>query len=362
MENSNSQIILDELYANFLSRFEINFKNYVEKDLAELHLKYSSQFKEEWKKFYNELSLNCSKINEEKINLEKEKKIIEEITKNVKDDDILCLNISGKEMFVKRSILTQIKGSNLEILIKNDDRLLKDKNKNIYFDFDYDCFKIIVDYLKLKALENNENKAPLPLINESLSTNFNFLVNYLGISNLFKEQILQEVPKKNIEQFDLKFSSGNYLNLTENDTILTSKNSGHKYILGKNSYSSGKHVFLLETLKLLNNNWMMIGIIDTKSIINLTNNSYSCKGNYGWAGSGQVYVDGNNVNNKDGYNSKEDFLEKDKISLTLNLENNLLTFKNMRNNKEYNLNIPPNCEWKLHINIFDKEDSLKILN
>lgn len=365
MENSKHQIILDELYANFLSKLEKNLHNYIEKDIKELHLKYSNQVKEEWKIFYDDLTSHCTQLKEEKANIEKEKTIIEQITKNEKDE-ILSLNISGKEIIVKKSILTQIKGSRLEILIKNDEKLLKDKNNSIYFDFDYDCFKIIIEYLKLKSLETNNKKAPLPVIPENLTTNFIFLIDYLGLSQIFEFQNLQlgEIDKnpKVFEQFDINYSYGN-IKLSENDTICTLETQNHSFILGKNIYSKGRHVFQFEVLKLLNNLWMFIGIIDDSLKNYLNNTSFQMKGSYGWAGCGnQVFADGKHYNYKDTYNSKEDFRENDKISLTLNLEDNILKFTNLRNKKQYKINIPPNCEWRIHINLYYLHDCIKLIN
>lgn len=333
---------LEDLSSKLIEKLDENFKRFLEKDFEAL----KSQFRQEFKSFLSQLKSEFSQISEEKTKLQKLKELFDKQSKE--NDEVLTLNVSGEKILVKSSTLSLVKGSNLEIMIKNKEKITKDKDGNIYLDFDPLCFKQIINFMKLKSIEGDNKPAPLPIIEPSMKEQFDFLANYLGVIDLFQTPFENDV-------FETKLGN---IAFSENGQVCTSNDSGHKWTLGKNVYSKGINVFQFEVIKLLNNNWMLLGIIDTETNLN-NNNSYGAAGYYGWAGSDQVYINGGNNSSKDGYNGKNDFLEKDTIILTLNLEESKLHFKNQRNGKVYSLEIPQNKKWKVHVNMHGQGDQLK---
>ena len=329
METSDEK--LDALYSNFCKRMET-----------------------EWKTLMRETKEEFDKIKQQKQQIEQEMKVLGKVAKD--GDEILSLNISGEKMMVRRSVLTLVQGSNLQIMINNNEKLLKDKEGNIFLDFNPICFKKIVDFLKLKSIEIENKPPPIPVIDPIIKEEFEYLANYLGVSNLFQNAKKNE---ETVDVFERKFN--NQVEISENGKVCGSLDSSHKWAFGKNIYSQGIFSFEFEVLKLSNNNWMLLSILDCASNINDGDiYSYNWKGCYGWAGGSNAFVNGKVNNAKDGYNSSSDFLENDNIVLTLDLEKNTLSFENRRNGKKYLLEIPPNKNWRVHVNLYSLGDKVRL--
>lgn len=324
--------------------------------LEALYSKFCKKMETEWKTFMQETKDEITKIKQEKQQIEQEMKVLSKVAKD--GDEILSLNISGEKIMVRRSVLTLVQGSNLQVMILNNEKLLKDKEGNIFLDFNPICFKKIVDFLKLKSIEIENKPPPMPVIDPSIREEFEYLANYLGVMGLFQSV---KTIEETIDGFEQK--SDNKIEISENGKLCSSLEANHRWALGKNTYSQGVYSFEFEILKLLNNSWMLLSMIDCTVNVNSNDrSSYSWKGCYGWAGGNQVYVDGTNNQAKDGYNSSSDFLENDKIVLTLNLEQNTLNFENKRNGKNYRLVIPSNKNWRVHINLHGIGDKVRLAN
>ena len=101
----------------------------------------------------------------------------------VKDDDVISLNIGGKNMAASRSTLCQVEGSLLASMFSGrwEDRLKKDKQGNVFLDFNPDCFKLILNYLRAKKIETPRSQAKKPKPPEEERSNYWNLVEYLGL-------------------------------------------------------------------------------------------------------------------------------------------------------------------------------------
>ena len=103
--------------------------------------------------------------------------------------------------------------------------------------------------------------------------------------------------------------------------------------------------------------------MDESQIKDLCYLSLYWKGSYGWvSGGGSVLVNGNVNEEKDGYNGNNDILENDTIVLTLNLDNNTLTFRNLRNDSEYVLLIPAKTSWRIHVSFQEMSTKIRLSN
>ena len=101
----------------------------------------------------------------------------------VKDDDVISLNIGGKNMAASRSTLCQVEGSLIASMFSGrwEDRLKKDKQGNVFLDFNPDCFKLILNYLRAKKIETPRSQAKKPKPPEEERSNYWNLVEYLGL-------------------------------------------------------------------------------------------------------------------------------------------------------------------------------------
>ncbi|CAB4044374.1 Chaperone dnaK2, partial [Paramuricea clavata] len=106
----------------------------------------------------------------------------------VEDDDVISLNIGGKIMAASRSTLCQVEGSLLASMFSGrwEERLKKDKHENVFLDFNPDCFKLILNYLRAKKIETPRSKAKEPKPPRDETSNYWNLVDYLGLHEELK--------------------------------------------------------------------------------------------------------------------------------------------------------------------------------
>ena len=153
------------------------------------------------------------------------------------------------------------------------DRVKRDKDGVVFFDFNPEHFSWILDYLRVKKISSSENPAVLAEVPKNQMKNFTTLLEYLGLS----DEILPPSPTEVVqnEKFNV-CSSG--ITVQENGRIAVhDSNSGHGYALGENVYQHGIVRFKLKLESFQNNDWIMVGIVkaDVKPD---DNNSYFCMG------------------------------------------------------------------------------------
>jgi hypothetical protein len=184
----------------------------------------------------------------------------------------------------------------------------------------YDSFDIVNKYV-----DNIENQ--LNLYSYDYKINLDFLNETFTLKNPLNDSTLQ------IDQSGLKVKNYN--------------TSGHRCVISNRSFKYNLEINV-KVSKMLNNNWMMFGIIN--QITNLNNHSYGFKTCYGWAKcSKQVYKDG--VCDDYDPNYDGDIKEGDDLIMRLKPTEGILQLKNKRSSKEYTLNIPKGLEWYLHFNL-----------
>ena len=86
-------------------------------------------------------------------------------------------------MAASRSTLCQVEGSLLASKFSGrwEDKLKKDKQGNVFLDFNPDCFKLILNYLRAKKTETPRSQAKKPKPPEEERSNYWNLVEYLGL-------------------------------------------------------------------------------------------------------------------------------------------------------------------------------------
>ena len=269
----------------------------------------------------------------------------------VKDDDIINLNVGGKKITTKRSTLCQVKGSLLASMFSGrwEDSLSRDENGRIFFDWNPQHFILILEYLRGKTIATPKNPSPLPKIPEDQTKTFQNLVEYLGLSSEFKT-----VPPP--EKFDLH-STG--VTLQENGIVAVHDSSqSHKYVLGGNVHQQGIARRKLKIESFQTNNWMMVGV--TKGdVVPQNDSSYSWPGSYGWSFGkyGYAWKNGSYTTESTLANSTklgdtvELVLDCDAAKLSLHLPFGL----------QFHIDLPKSQTWKLNVNLFGGNDKIRIM-
>ena len=271
-------------------------------------------------------------------------------------DDIIHLNVGGQKFSTTRATLCQIEGSLLATMFNGrwEDRVKRDKDGVVFFDFDPEHFGWILDYLRAKKISSSENPAVLAEVPKNQMKNFNTLLDYLGLSN----EILPPSPTEvlHTEKFNV-CSSG--ITVQENGRVAVHvSNRGHKYVLGKNVYQRGIVRFKLKLESLRNNEWIMVGIAKAEFVPD-GDGSYSWTGSNGWSlgNYGQVYNKGSHT-----YNDSLKKLSKqgDTVELVLDCDAGKLSL-HLPTGQEFQIDIVKSQAWRLHVNLLCTNDKIRIV-
>ena len=273
----------------------------------------------------------------------------------VSDNDIIHLNVGGHKLTTKRSTLCQVEGSLLASMFSGrwEDSLERDQDGAIFFDFNPQCFVVILDYLRAKKIATPENPAPLPKVPEDQAKNFNNLLEYLGL----RDEI---VPAEKVASEKFNQHSSTVVTLQEGGTVAVhGPNTEHGYVLGENVHQQGIVRFRLKVESFKNNNWMFVGTVKA-DLVPPNNNSFSWPDSYGWilGQRGQVVKHGSptidhalrNVT-KQG-DTDELVLDCDAAKLSLHLATG----------QQFHIEIPKSQTWRLNVDLRYANDKVRIID
>ncbi|CAB3980897.1 Chaperone dnaK2 [Paramuricea clavata] len=273
----------------------------------------------------------------------------------VSDSDIIHLNVGGHKLTTKRSTLCQVEGSLLASMFSGrwEDSLERDQDGAVFFDFNPQCFVLILDYLRAKKIATPENPAPLPKVAEDQAKYFNNLLEYLGLSD-------EIVPAEKVPSEKFNQHSSNVVTLQEGGTVAVhGPNNGHSYVLGENVYQQGNNRFRLKLESLKNNFWMFVGTAKA-DVVPPNKDSCSWPGSSGWAlgSSGQVWKDGS-----DTYDNALSNLTKqgDTVELVLDCDAAKLSL-HLSTGQRFHIEIPKSQTWRLNVNLYGANDKIRIID
>ena len=189
----------------------------------------------------------------------------------VDDDDLIDLNVGGQRLTTTRSTLCQVEGSLLASMFSGrwEDRLKRDKDGAVFFDFNPQYFILILDYLRARKIANADHPAPFPTVPEEQLKTFTSLVEYLGLS----DQIVSSPEVLPAEKFNLHSTN---IALEENGKVAAHANTlGHEYALGENVYNKGIANLKLKLESLNNDKWMFIGMVKDDAVPTVPNDNFS---------------------------------------------------------------------------------------
>ncbi|XP_028411495.1 uncharacterized protein LOC114534140 [Dendronephthya gigantea] len=277
----------------------------------------------------------------------------------VRDDDIINLNVGGKKFTTTRSTLCQVKDSLLASMFSGrwEDSVPRDQDGAVFFDHNPKYFGLILDYLRAKKVATPENPAPLPDVPDDQVKNFQNLVGYLGLS----EEI---VPAKIVLTDKFNLRSPEITLQEEGRVAVHDSNSGHKYVLGENTYQQGIVRFKLNLESFKYNNWILVGVLEAGVVPQSQsnhNNSFLWSGCNGWGLGTDSYAGVF----KNGSRSKENNLQNltkqgDNVEVILNCDESKLSL-HLPTAHQFHMNIPKSKSWRLHVNLHGANEKIRIV-
>ena len=277
----------------------------------------------------------------------------------VGDDDIVHLNVGGQKFTTTRATLCQVEGSLLATMFNGrwEDRVKRDKDGVVFFDFNPEYFGWILDYLRAKKISSPENPAVLAEVPKNQMKNFNTLLEYLGLSDEIAPARPTELLQN--EKFS-ECSSG--ITVQENGQVAVHGPSGkvHDYVLGKIVYIRGIVRFKLKLESFKDNYWILVGIVKA-DVKPKDKNSYNELGSKGWAlgrsGAQGMWENGS-------FKSYDSLANQSKQGDTVELVLNCHAAKfslHLPTGQQFQIDIPEYQAWRLHVNMYSANDKIRIV-
>ena len=271
------------------------------------------RFREEFNEIVEKERANL-KAEVEALNAEKQR--MEAI--EVSDDDIIHLNVGGQKFSTTRATLCQVEGSLLATMFNGrwEDRVKRDKDSVVFFDFNPEYFGWILDYLRAKKISSPENPAVLAEVPKNRGKNFNTLLEYLGLI----DKILLPSPTEIMQNEKFSVCSSAITVQEDGRVAVHGSSIGYKYVLGENVYQRGIVRFKLKLESFQDNSWIMADIVKA-DVIPKDNLSFCCVDSKGWV----LGKDGNQGLWQNGSFKKYDSLvnqtkQGDKVELVLDCD------------------------------------------
>ena len=275
----------------------------------------------------------------------------------VNDDDLIDLNVGGQRLTTTRSTLCQVEGSLLASMFSGrwEDRLKRDKDGAVFFDFNPQYFILILDYLRARKIASADQPAPFPTVPKDQLKTFTSLVEYLGLSG----EIVSSQQVLPCEKFNLHSTN---VALQENGKVAVHDDTErHGYALGENVYNEGIANLKLKLESLKNNEWMFIGMVKDDAVTPVPMNwfPYRWPGSYGWVLGSQ-----GGLVCKDGRYTTDDTLigltkQGDTVELVLDCEAGKLSL-HLPTGQEFHMEIPKSKGWKLNTAFYYANDKIRI--
>ena len=205
---------------------------------------------------------------------------------------------------------------------------------HIFLDYNHELIEIIVDYLRMKKVEDPSNPLTYPYVPSHKFNDFRRLLQYFGLVEFFETKFV--FSTKNFVQY----GGGSKVKLTgdeSNNTIDflydTNKRNYYGIACTTDLDPSGDGSFWKVQIDKCTDSSIFIGIIGK---LKFSQDSYDNSTCYGWmADDGYIYVDGNcDVDEEDGSEDGWEMLGEGDC-LYFRFKSNKLTVHNVRKNKTF---------------------------
>ena len=215
-----------------------------------------------------------------------------------------------------------------------EESLTRDKDGNIFLDYDDELIKIIVNYLREKKIEDPSDPVTCPIIPQDKTKSFQRLIQYFGLTEFLYPSSLHcfIFSRNNLVQHN----GESFVTVTEDETnkikLVYSRESDqhHCGAFSTELDPSGDGIFWKMKIEKLPNEWMFVGITGNPDLPHLVWND---KQAYGWTGNCK-YVKGIGSRQCNGWTH---FVEGD--SLYFSFKSNQLKIHRVQSNKACIINI-----------------------
>jgi len=138
--------------------------------------------------------------------------------------DILDINVGGERVTVLRSTLCAVDGSMLASMFSGRWNHVTDAHGSIFLDYDPDCFKKIVKFLRFFVLDSTD--PVLPMVKPDMMPAFSKLAHFFGLNHVM---------------WPVRFAQGPNCCLTHNGTTVTRGTGGVACAMLSQGVQTGVH-------------------------------------------------------------------------------------------------------------------------
>ena len=229
-------------------------------------------------------------VQQERIALEEEKKQMNKIKTD--SSDILSINVGGEIVIqAQRETLCIATKSTFSNMFNGrwEDSCIRDEHGHIFLDHDPEIIQWIVNFLRVKKIEDPSKPFRPPLIANGKKDAAMCALNYFGLKEFFYPF--------------LNFFPSNLAAIQSSTSVTTQQDTGSESLrctyTGSGYYSvaftpaldggTGPFFWKCTISSLPSNGWVYLGVIGH---LNASNDSYGDSTSYGWATSKQQYTAG----------------------------------------------------------------------
>ena len=233
-----------------------------------------------------------------------------------------------------------------------EESLTRDKDGNIFLDYDDELIKIIVNYLREKKIEDPSDPVTCPIIPQDKTKSFQRLIQYFGLTEfLYPSSLHCFVFSKN---HFLEHDGESFVTVTEDETnkiklVYASTQHYHCGAFSTELDPSGGGVFWKMKIEKIPRNWIFVGITGN---LDLPDSVWNDNQAYGWTGN-YKYVKGNRIGQCNGW---AQFLDGE--SLYFSFKSNQFKIHRVRIKKTFvidDVTTSPTTKFYFHIG-FDFRD------
>jgi len=300
-----------------------------------------------WERCQQSHKKRVKKMKEEKENLQNE---IETMNNSIvgstsaaagNEDVIIEINAGGKIISALRSTLTLAPDTMFTYMFSGrwEESMKRDNNNRVYLDHDPDLIEIIVNFLRMKKIEDPTKPVQSPTVRIEKRNDFDYLLRYFGLTDFFYPS--PDFLPLDIGKIDVVQPNGSTITVTksENKILFYKENlvngaAGNYFIACKPSLnaSSEEGSFWKVTINALADlQWVFLGIIGN---LGASNDSFLDSTCYGWSCGSKVWHAGSYRNGDSGWTG---FTEGE--CLHFHLKSNKLTMFSVQKNRKLVIDI-----------------------
>ncbi|EFC36754.1 K+ channel tetramerization domain-containing protein [Naegleria gruberi] len=276
---------------------------------------------------------------------EKEK-LMEENANKAKST--IKLDVGGKIFKTSRETLLSKKDTFFYAMISSG-KWLPDEDGSYFIDRNPKLFHYVLDFMRYGKVDLSAlDKSKRDLLREE--------ADYYLISEMFSDESADQERNGIADTFDMNLK-GPYTDLSDNNKTATASQTGNTCALGSDGISSGKRTWKLRMNHFAStSHWIMVGVA-SKPLTDYQN-SFEQPNNFGISSRNQKFTDCSSSSTT----ASNDWAVGHIIQVDLDCSKNTLKITNLNTGKyEEWQNLPPNTYY-LHLNVFNANDSVTILD